>query len=268
MATIHRLAGRGDPFELLAALEAGADPDDASGEDDRTPLMYAAKHDHRIAARLLLKFGANVNAVDAKGQTALLDAAWLEMKRLLLDAGADPDLGRIEGMTLMAFFASFGDREMVEFLRSYGADTGERMRKGPTVQEALDDPDFAWNPLQRPETPESRKHHAEFILQESDGLRISPEQYVTDHREILIWGLHTYEYYDDPRLGEWATRVSELIGSLTLLETAYRQTLQGDALEEALRSLERPKWREERECLKRARDAEFEAMYFHGQPKE
>lgn len=264
MGEIHPLAGRGDPFELLARLEAGADPNDATGRHGRTPLMEAAKHDHRVAARLLLRFGAKTDVADGKERTALLDSSTLDMKRLLLDAGANPDFGKIGGMTLMAFFASFGDRERVELFRSYGADTGEKIRKGPTVQEALDDPSLVWRNPGMPDTPEMRQSHAEFVRKHSDDLRISPEAYVAQQRHILLWGLHGYPY-DDPRLAEWASAVAALLDSPDRLEAAYRQHLEGEELQSALCSLIRPRQRAERDARRKARIAEFETFYFGGE---
>jgi ankyrin repeat protein len=43
----------------------------------------------------LIKGGANVDVMDVRGQTPLAQAAWnghTEVARLLLDAGADPEL--------------------------------------------------------------------------------------------------------------------------------------------------------------------------------
>ncbi|HEX9646485.1 MAG TPA: ankyrin repeat domain-containing protein, partial [Alphaproteobacteria bacterium] len=57
-----------------AALEAGADLEarDAGG---RTALIWAAFHDHAHMLEFLLARGADVNAQDAHGRTALIWAA-------------------------------------------------------------------------------------------------------------------------------------------------------------------------------------------------
>ena len=264
MASIHRLAGRGDPFELLAALEAGADPNER-GHEERTPLMHAAKANDRVAIRLLLKWGANVDATDAQERTALLDAPDLSTKRLLLDAGADPDRGRIAGMTAMAFFASFRDRRMVDLFLTYGADPEAMTRKGPSVRSLLDDPETAWMVPFPMDTPERRTSNAKAILRLSDGLRLTPEAYVAEHRDILVWSFGAYPY-DDSALQTWAARVSELLSSPDRLEEAYRLHLAGDTLQDALRSLARPRQRAELERLRRERAAEFEAIHLDSEP--
>ncbi len=262
MASLHCLAGRGDPFELLAALEAGADPNER-GQDGKTPLMMAVKYDNVVAARLLLRRGADIDALTDDGCTALLEASSLAMRRLLLDAGADPDGGRTAGMTLMAFFGSFRDRRWVDFFLSYGANPEERVREGQTVRELLDDPATVWmKPFpERMDTREHRRRTREAILRLSGGLRLTPEAFVAAHRNILIWSFGAYPY-DDPMLAKWAQRVAEILGSPDAQEAAYRLHLSGDTLQEALRSLTSSRRRAERRLVRQRREAEFAAMYF------
>lgn len=259
MPSLHRLAGRGDPFELLAALEAGADPNEP-GQGGKTPLMHAAKADNRVAARLLLKWNAEIDAVDDEGRTALLDASERKMKRLLLDAGADPDRGRIAGMTLMAFFAEFRHREWIDFLLAHGADPAERTRDGRSVREILDDSATIWRSPLSADTPNGRARNADSILKLSDDLRLTPEAYVAAHRNIMLWSFGVCAY-DDPALAAWASRVSDLLASSDRLEAAYRLHLTGDTLDAALRSLVRPRARALREAERRQRDERFEALH-------
>lgn len=52
--------------------------------------------------RCLLEYGADVNAQDTEGETALMRAVFHERKnhiRLLLEAGADPDIQTNSGLT-------------------------------------------------------------------------------------------------------------------------------------------------------------------------
>jgi len=256
MGTIHRLAGKGDPFELLALLEAGADPNDPTGKHGESPLMAAASESNRVAVRLLLKWGAAINYTSPGGRTALNEAKNLAMKRLLLENGADPDAGRIGEMTQMAFFALFGDREIVDLLMEFGADTSEKMKGGQTVQDALDDPKYRWAPLDRGREVKSD----EAILELSDNLKIPPEQFVAEHRDILIFGFHNNPF-DNPVLAAWANRVSEILRSEDLLEAAYLRYLDGPTLREALATLERSRRRGERDAARKRRLEEFEAAY-------
>jgi ankyrin repeat protein len=80
----------------------GADPGAAAAHSLVTPLIRAAECGHREIARLLLARGAEPNAVDAEGRTALAAAAEYgdpELVRLLLDAGADPKRRSADGRT-------------------------------------------------------------------------------------------------------------------------------------------------------------------------
>ncbi|HEV8379878.1 MAG TPA: ankyrin repeat domain-containing protein [Tepidisphaeraceae bacterium] len=66
---------------------------------DRTPLMYAAAKGNVRTARALIEMGANVNARNSTGDTALRAAAsdgTPEVAKLLLEAGGNPLLpGRL-----------------------------------------------------------------------------------------------------------------------------------------------------------------------------
>src|SRR3954470_7926441 len=62
-------------------------------EADRTPLMHAAAKGNTATAKALLEMGAEVNARNSFGDTALRVAAsdgTPEVARLLLEAGGDP----------------------------------------------------------------------------------------------------------------------------------------------------------------------------------
>ncbi|KAN0102723.1 hypothetical protein V8E51_011036 [Hyaloscypha variabilis] len=68
------------------------DPDMKYGIFGRTPLSWAARNGHRNVAQLLLDKGADLAAIDSKGQMPLHWAAYnghLEVVQLLLDYGAD-----------------------------------------------------------------------------------------------------------------------------------------------------------------------------------
>lgn len=91
-------AVRRKKMELAHLLvDAGAPVDDHAGDDGSTPLHWAAKAGDAELTRFLLESGANVDAPDASGRTALqwvllrAGSAWedpREVIRLLLSAGA------------------------------------------------------------------------------------------------------------------------------------------------------------------------------------
>ncbi|MFC1835335.1 ankyrin repeat domain-containing protein, partial [Thermodesulfobacteriota bacterium] len=72
-------------------LERGADIEAGDDHRHRTPMMHAAQSGHLEVVKVLLKNGANVNATDRGGKTALSLAKWnstKEIRRLLKAHGA------------------------------------------------------------------------------------------------------------------------------------------------------------------------------------
>jgi hypothetical protein len=95
----------------------------ATGSGGITPLMYAALYGDTPSARLLLEMGADPNARNDAGATALL---WAvddpETTRLLLERGADPNVRSANGRTpLLVAAARFGASEVVKALLDRGA---------------------------------------------------------------------------------------------------------------------------------------------------
>lgn len=90
---IHDAAKVGDVATIAEALDAGTDVDESDGL--ATPLHYAVNRQQLDAAKLLIKRGADVNAVSKLGGTPLLAAVTknqLEFITLLLANGADPNV--------------------------------------------------------------------------------------------------------------------------------------------------------------------------------
>ena len=96
---------------------------------DLTPLMLAAKHQHREAVQLLLSHNASfpkryVDLTDDNGRTALTWAAAngnLECARTLLDAGAYVNHLDAAGHTPLHFAAGLENVELVQLLVTAGA---------------------------------------------------------------------------------------------------------------------------------------------------
>ncbi len=85
-------AGQLDAIAVL--LQAGADPNVRGGVNDWTPVMHAIHKNQRQSVLALLKGGADVNAKNRKGLTALIMAAgygYADIVRDLLARGASAD---------------------------------------------------------------------------------------------------------------------------------------------------------------------------------
>ncbi len=158
--TALHLAAAGYREKIVQALlAAGADPNAAANHRHSTPLHYAA--DGYIVGpawdatrqvktiRLLLKAGAEIDAADANGATALHRAVRTRCAAAvdcLLDAGANPNAKNKPGSTPFhlamqttgrggsgAEIAIAAQREIIEKFLALGVSTAVKDGKGKTV---------------------------------------------------------------------------------------------------------------------------------------
>ena len=93
---LHRLAREGDLAGVRFALSLGADPNAKAWDDSGywggiRPLMAAVEWDQPEIVAVLLDAGADIEASDALGQTALSRAVFRpEILKMLLQRGANP----------------------------------------------------------------------------------------------------------------------------------------------------------------------------------
>lgn len=105
-------------------LSKGADPN-AQNTDGTTALMAAVSFGHEATTRLLLEYGADMNARTVKGETSLNVAAargFDRIVRMLIASGANIDAGKGTGKTALSQAAAYGQNVIVEMLLDCGAD--------------------------------------------------------------------------------------------------------------------------------------------------
>ena len=121
LADIGNKFSRLEIAELL--FERGADIE-APDREGKTALMHAvASNDQRMNA-LLMFFEADVDTIDERGNTPLMHAA-MDNARVnaerLIDNGADIDARNQDGRTALGIALEYGYDEFAEMLRRYGA---------------------------------------------------------------------------------------------------------------------------------------------------
>jgi uncharacterized protein len=117
-------------LRTLAALFLSAM---ASAAFAQAGIADAASKGNKAEIERLLKRGADVNAQQADGATALQWAAYrgdAELAELLLKAGAKPDLANHDGATPLWLAAARGDAAVIKALLKGGADANEQLPLG------------------------------------------------------------------------------------------------------------------------------------------
>lgn len=126
------------------------------------PLAAAAGEGHPRTARALVEAGAELDALDRRGTTALIAAARRgrpETVRVLLELGAKVDRRDRDGRTALMWAAWMGERGIAERLHAHGADPRLRDRHGASAL----GPHGTWKDAvavfrswtEQPETPEA-----------------------------------------------------------------------------------------------------------------
>lgn len=112
------------PF-VRALLKSSANPNTAIGTGE-TPLMTCARTGNVDAVKILVEYGASVNAKEPnQGQTALMWAAaerHTDVVKALVEAHADLKAASRQGFTAIHFAARLGDLETVKLLLGAGVD--------------------------------------------------------------------------------------------------------------------------------------------------
>ena len=103
-------------------IEKGADLQ-AKSLLGRTVLMYAYKYPKIMKQLLKHKMDIDLDAQDVDGKTVLMLSGYasLETMKLLLDAGADPNVVDNKGWTVLMQVAYYGHYKMANLLLKKGA---------------------------------------------------------------------------------------------------------------------------------------------------
>jgi ankyrin repeat protein len=119
---------RGDYQQAQSLLRSGANVN-AADADGTTALMHAVIESDARMMRLLIENRANVNAKNALDSTALMYAATnLTKTQLLLDAGAEVNVAGKRGATPLSVAAStFGSTPVLKLLIAKGATPEDRL---------------------------------------------------------------------------------------------------------------------------------------------
>ena len=126
-------AGKGDAAAIERLAAEGASPDAKGGWNDAPAVVWAADGGHAGAVSALVRLGADLDARDSDGETALMRAAdngRVECARALLAGGADRTVratsGNHEGKTALEIAEARGNAATSALLRKSTAQIKEQ----------------------------------------------------------------------------------------------------------------------------------------------
>lgn len=137
LGVMHAAAKLGRQGALDLLLELGGDVNLRTNESHQTPLMLATNTGVEPAIiRKLVGAGADVNAIDQSGDSALVMAVRrndFEVTRILLDAQANYEINDRFGQTPLILATRKGNAEMAMLLLDSGANINQKDMNGQTA---------------------------------------------------------------------------------------------------------------------------------------
>lgn len=139
-SALHRAISAGDQRMIDILLEGGATLMQRTWHS--TPLNDAAMYSNYRTAAILIKLGADPNAIDSFGFNALccaIDNGDASMVRMLLEGGADPNAVDSFGFCALYYAISRVDASIVRVLLEGGADPNFTTSFGYWAADVLED---------------------------------------------------------------------------------------------------------------------------------
>lgn len=134
---LHYAAGQGAMSIVRMLLSKGAKPDSMCRNSGATPLLVSAQYAHPHVSCALLEAGANVNARDKEGRTALHFAVQEKicqpLYKLILSKGGNPTLADRTGMTPIRKARLLGFEDLALEMEKVAGQT-ERFDFAPSAQ--------------------------------------------------------------------------------------------------------------------------------------
>jgi ankyrin repeat protein len=124
--------GNREIFELLVKAGASVNPSETGLW---SPLTDAAFGKHFDIMKLLIESGAKVDAPDHRGVTLLASSGFFDttVTTILLEAGADPNAADRDGATALMKASGYGLKQTVKILIDHHADVNKKDIEGRTA---------------------------------------------------------------------------------------------------------------------------------------
>jgi serine/threonine-protein phosphatase 6 regulatory ankyrin repeat subunit B len=132
-ADLVKLISLGDIPKLERHLKTGTNPNES---ESAPPIIVAAASGQLDAIRLLVNYGALVDAADDSGKTALMYAAsrdYVKIVRFLVQSGAHVNVRDTRRWTALHYAVSGNAKASVEYLIDTGSQVNEADSEGETA---------------------------------------------------------------------------------------------------------------------------------------
>lgn len=133
---LFQLVRTGDAAILQRLFERGFDAPNIRDGKGNTLLMLASYNGQIEMTRVLLENGGDPQLANDMGQIPLAGAAFkgdAKMARLLIEYGADVNARMADGKTPLMFAAMFNRLEIIDLLLEHGADASAQASDGSTA---------------------------------------------------------------------------------------------------------------------------------------